>query len=406
MESLAKTLRKPIRLSDGTRRHLRNLLILYVLFFVLAPRPLWRPGVLLVPSENLNVAEAEAWLDGTMAVRDMQLDAAVYEGQLYNVFPPLVSILSIPVLLIQPAGFPYTLLSLLFVLPLPGLAYALFLRRCESSFAALLMAGLFVLGTSVLPVASKSVATGNVCRVNNTVTQIGLLILLLDFYGRRRWWVGGLGLMVCGWARWHMLIYAVPYIWGLIQKADRRSLRNGIILTVVLFACPLVLNMAKFGHPLDTGYAYIYNQRAGTLAQRAWEHGVFSPVYVPQNLYWMFLGLPNIFVRGGRWFWMHNSQCSGILWTTPLLIYAAFDFRRLVRLAENRALMAAIGVVFAVTMLYHNNGYGQRGFNRFSLDFVLPLLVMIAPQVLRGRRRYLTPLLVVWSVVYFGLILY
>jgi hypothetical protein len=56
-------------------------------------------------------------------------------------------------------------------------------------------------------------------------------------------------------------------------------------------------------------------------------------------------------------------------------------------------------------MLYHNTGWAQKGYNRFSLDFLAPLLAMIAPSAFIGWRRVLTVALTAWSMIYFGWIL-
>lgn len=36
------------------------------------------------------------------------------------------------------------------------------------------------------------------------------------------------------------------------------------------------------------------------------------------------------------------------------------------------------------------------------MDFVLPLMALIAPFAMEGKRKYVTPLLAIWSAVYFS----
>lgn len=402
-----------IRIAPALRDRLIGLAVVYAVFLAVFDTPLWQGGRLLSPSDNLNVAEGRAWLRGSAAVAERQMDAAPYAGRLYNVFPPMMSFVSTIVLPWSPAGFPYTLLAWIIVWPVPGLAYLLFLKRCDRVGPAVVLALAFVLGTSAYPIMERSLQGGNVCRVNNAVSQLGLLIFLIDYYGARRFWVGGVGLMICGWSRWTMIAYAVPFLWGQVNRRGavrpvaRGRLAGGIAAALVVVACPLVLNTLKFGNPLDTGYGRIYDGRNDRLAMRVHETGMFSPRYVAENLYSMNLGFPRIEADRRGWRWIPDTGCTGLWWTSPILLYVFVDGRRIWRARENRWLLVSVGIVFAALMLYHNNGWTQRGYNRFSLDFLLALLVMIAPFAVESRRRtWATVVLALWSVAYFRWILY
>ncbi len=398
-----------ITLSRSFRDRAIGMAAVYLLFFAIFDTPLREPTDLLPPEENLNVAEARAWLDGSLTLPQRLWDSALHQGRIYNVFPPMMTFVSTAVLPFSPDGVPYLLISLLIVWPIPGLAYLLFLKRTDSVLAAVVLACTFVLGTSAYCVLGRAIQGGNVCRLNNAVSQIGLLVFLIDFYGRRRFWLGGAGLMIAGWSRWTLLAYLLPYLWGLWRRTpERRSVNIARWLGVaaILLACPLILNGVKFGNPLNTGYAYIYEGRTDQAAMDVRQDGVFSPKRIPRNAYAMNVGPPGFEVRRGRWRWIHNTTCTGLWWTTPMLLYVFVDARRIWRSRANRPLLAAAAVVFLAILMYHTDGATQRGYNRFSLDFVLPLMALIAPFAMAGKRRYLTVALALWSVCYFRVILF
>ena len=63
--------------------------------------------------------------------------------------------------------------------------------------------------------------------------------------------------------------------------------------------------------------------------------------------------------------------------------------------------LLAAALVMAALMLYQNTGWTQRGFNRYSLDYIPVVLGVIAPRCIEGRRKWISLAMIVWSVVYF-----
>lgn len=375
----------------------------YLVFFAAYYTSVWQPDRTLTAQNNVQIEEAQAWLDGSMALPARRLDTAVRDGRVYNHFPPLVTFLGLAVLPWSPEGVPFILLSILFVLPIPALAYVLFLQRCDSVVGAMVMAIAFVLGTSAFCLLNRVQQSASSWYLNQGISQLGLLLFLIDYFGARRFWLGGIGLLVCGWSRLPMMMYVVPYLWWHRwgnAKRHSRSVLGAAAFAMVLVGAVLLLNTLKFGHPLDTGYGRIYEGRDDRVAVAA-RDGIFSPRHVTENLYWMNVGPPSFEKRHGRWRWRVSEESTGIWWTTPILLYLFVDARRIWREKKNRWLLAAVGVIFSALMLYHHNGWPQRGYNRFSMDFVLVLLALVAPQAMRGRRRYVTLLLTGWSVTYF-----
>ncbi|MFQ5490064.1 MAG: hypothetical protein ACE5GE_05015 [Phycisphaerae bacterium] len=388
------------------------LAICYVAFLTALDAPLWRPGDLIQGDANYNVAEARAWLDGRLDLGvagpdgRRPWDTALFGGRFYNPFPPAFTLVCLGVLPFSPEGVPHWLSVAMLALPLPGLAFSLFTRRTGSHTWGCLLTLTYLLGTSLLPVAGRAVRYGSVYHVNHVLSQIGLMIFLLDFWGRRRVWPGGAGLLLAAWSRQLTVAFALPLIAAALAE-DRKAGRgrNRTIVAVALVALvgvlPLVLNTLKFGHPLDSGYAHLYEGRSDKYAEAA-EDGLFGLRFVPDNLYHMNLGFPRLIHAGGQWHVRPNMVATGIWWTTPLLLGWLVSLRRSWRDGQGRTLLIAIGLVWVGLLCYHATGAEQRGYNRFSLDYVVVMLAMVAPYCRGGWLRWFGPAALVWSVIYFG----
>jgi len=401
-----------IRLSPVFRDRLIGAVTVYALCWLVWPSeiPLFKSSDRVVwPAANVQVAEAEAWLGGSLALpedpNERQWDTAVSRGRVFSHFPPLMTLVSAAVMALGPEGVPFYVFSALFVLPIPLLAYVLFLRRCAGVYAAAVLTVAFVAGSSEFFVMCRVLQSGKVWQVNHAASQIGLLLLLIDYFGKRRIWLGGIGLIVCTWTRYTMAVYALPLFWA-AWVAEQPQRRRKLVLAAASIgmaaSLPMVLNTLKFGHPLDTGYKAIYVGRddpADRFARDA-DKGVFSPGFIPRNLYAMNLGFPEWRMQRAGWKLEPNTEATGIWWTTPLLLFLFVDYRKIWRQPDHRVLLAAVAVIYAALMMFHTTGAAQRGYNRFSLDFVLVILAVAAPAAFAGKRRYVSTLLAAWGVAW------
>jgi len=192
------------------------------------------------------------------------------------------------------------------------------------------------------------------------------------------------------------------------RRAPASKQRRTSVATTVGFvvaAVPLAANTLKFGHPLRTGYMLIYEGRDDSFAADARAHGLFATHFVPRNLYYANLGLPRVQkIRMAGREEVHlvpNTICSGIWWTTPLLLWLFVDIRRILADPTARWLLVSAAAVYAALLFFHTTGAYQRGYNRFSLDYMPALFAVIVPRCFDGRRRWFSVVMIVWSVVYF-----
>ncbi|MBU0719512.1 MAG: hypothetical protein KJ749_14800 [Planctomycetes bacterium] len=384
-----------------------GLLAVYVVVVGLLEVKLWRPGTVFDGSTNCQIAEAQSWWNGRLDLTERAWDTASIDGRTYSHFPLMFTLLSAVVVPFCD-GVPYWLM-LLVVGIIPLLAYVLFHRLSRSPMAATLLAVGLVCGTSMWPVISKALWTASPYFVNHVLACVGLLILLVELFGRQRVWVAGIGLLVATLSRQLTIAFAIPLIWMAFRQpeAPRRRRQVGALAVVglIVVGVPAVANTVKFGHPLNTGYMAIYEGRDEPFARDAQEHGLFSAHFVPRNLWYMNLGFPKLYrieMAGETEYHLQpNITGTGIWWTTPLLLWLFFDFRRILRDGASRLLLVAAVIVFVALMFFHTTGAEQRGFNRFSLDFLPVLLALVGLECLDAKRRWLSFAMVSWSVVYF-----
>jgi hypothetical protein len=416
----------------------------------------WRPDRFFDAGDNVNICEARSWLMGRLDLHidrvalkyaptaSRPFDSALYHGRVFNIFPPAFTLIAVPLLWIWPQGVPHLALVLLLAVPVPGLAYLLFIR-CGSgriADAVLLTLGL-VAGTSLSYVTELAVRGAYVWQLDHVVATIGLLLLLNEYFGRRRVWLAAIGLAIAVWSRQLALAYVLPLFWMAWHVGESRSetapiqhasitiphsprrlrLAGAAAAVAVIVAVPATLSALKFGSPFDPGYQYIYVGRDDHLARYA-RHGLFTTHFLARNALLMNLGLPHITQIGGyyvrqrddgrleyghnprlsaaRWFYTRpNSAETGIWWTSPILLYLLIDLRRIWRDPQRRMLLLAAASVYTALLFYHTTGGSQPGCNRFSLDFVPAMMALIAPYVHGPRRRWITPVLIGWSLLYF-----
>ncbi len=384
-----------------------------LVLILLCDAKLWRPGELLTIKENIQIAEAQAWWQGRLDLPERKWDAALFQGKVYSPFPPMFTFMSAAIVPFF-GGVPHGFVSFLIVLPATILAYALFLNQARSPWWAAIGAIGLLAGTSALPVMDKTLRSASPYFVNQTLALGGTLLFLIEYFGRGRVAVMGVALAVAAWSRQLTIVYALPFIWSAWRPEGessrvRRCIWAGCIVVPILVV-PLILNALKFGHPLDSGYLYIYNDRPDdALSRDARTYGLFSSHFVPRNAYHANVGLPDLHpiqVEGREQFYLRpNSWGTGIWWTTPLLLWVLFDLRRIWDDPRRRMLLLAALLANVALLFYHNTGYQQRGFNRFSLDYVPALLAFVAPTCFVGWRRWVSLAMVAWSVGYFAFLI-
>jgi len=226
-------------------------------------------------------------------------------------------------------------------------------------------------------------------------------------------WPALLGLAMTFWSRQMTLAFAVPVAYMAYRpgagESNRRRLGVAVAAMGMMVAAYLGLNAMKFGDPLNTGYMLNHEGRDDIFAREARAHGILSAYWIPRNLYYANIGLPEahkVAVAGQTsWYIRPNIMGTGIWWISPVLLWVILCFREICRDRDRRVLLAGAAAVFALLLLWHATGAEQRGYNRYSLDYLPVLFSVIAPVAVTGRRKWLTLAMLAWALLYFLVLL-
>jgi len=133
----------------------------------------------------------------------------------------------------------------------------------------------------------------------------------------------------------------------------------------------LFYNYIRFNNAFDFGYITING--ASWIVSQAQKYGMFSPHFIPSNLYSMILAFPWKLLRQCQNYLPRGSGMN-IIVTTPALVYI---FRKFKFSWWTLGCWCAILLSVVTLAMYSNNGAVQYGY-RYVLDFIVPVIMLIA----------------------------
>ncbi|WP_434387555.1 glycosyltransferase family 39 protein [Melittangium boletus] len=348
---------------------------------------------------NLYGLQAQSWLEGRWDVPGPVEDVSQYGERYYVAFPPFPSVVLLPVVaLVGHERVPYRALAVV-ISGLTAWAAWRVLRRLDIPEAdrPWLVAALLA-GTAFWFCVVQSEAVWFFAHV---VAVTCSLLALEEALGPARGWRAGLWAGLAFLCR-QLCVYLVPFIalvvwWRHAGAGRRRQAREALLALALVGVCGglyLMLNAVRFGHPLDTGYAGM--PLSEFLAERVARYGLFHPAYVPFNFFHMFLEGPHFEFGGARKLAPLGIDGMG----TSLTLASPFVFVALAARSERFPRQAAWGMV-GLSLLhmlhYYNNGWVQLNAQRFSLDFLPVLWVLVALGTRHVEARWWKGL-VAWSI--------
>ena len=233
---------------------------------------------------------------------------------------------------------------------------------------------------------------GNFYYLAQAESFLALTLMLIEWAGRRRPLVLGICLACSFLARPTTVLAAAPFGLALIWRRRDWFLR-GLAFGLPILAAVAVyawFNWARFGSPLESGYAISYLPQPGLEARRAL--GLFSLQQLPENLRLAFLA--GFKPLDHAPFFTADPYGLSMIVVSPGLVTAVWAGMRSV---DAKVLWAAVAIVAVPVFLYYGGGYFQYGF-RYALDFT-PFLIALTAM---GSRRYfgrLEKMLILVSVV-------
>jgi hypothetical protein len=337
---------------------------------------------------NLALLQAQAFLEGRLDLPEAAHDVAVVNGHYYMPFPPLPAIVLLPLAAVR--AHPNSVLLVAAVLA------AVCFRLLRSIFTALgctpeqvrWLSAAFVAGTGFWLVVLWSRGVWHFAIVVGVTCALAAIDEVLR---RGRAWVVGLfaGLAVLSrQLAIYNLLFLLPVLWSHPRHTERRDrvLSVGIAMTVfgALATTYPLFNWLRFGVPGETGYGFI--RHAEHLAPRVAEHGLFSLAYVPVNAIHLFLEGPHVIFTGADLMTIAGPDPFG----TSLTFASPFLFLALAARGRFPVVVGAAAgaaVCLAHQLLYHTNGWVQWNAQRYTLDFIPLLMVLVALAVQRIDAR-------------------
>lgn len=362
---------------------------------------------------NTNYAEALAWHNNRLDIGARTHDSALHNGKVYSVNAPLFTLISyLAIWLAKLQGLPtYEFYSPWYfaavALPLPFVGFAVFQRAIgEPRWAALLTLA-WIAATPVL--ACLAVAReGGINHINHLLSQTGLFLIAASLIcgGRLRWAL--IGLVWATWSRPLSIFFALPIAW-MAWKRDGGRRASNLMATLgatgLAIGVTMALNHLKFGSALESGYRFVYEGRNDEMARRG-KAALFSTSYLKRNAWYMNAEIPGWSV-GKFGIRPETDPYGGSIWfTMPILLYAITTARQWWSSPPRRWAMLTSLVVIGLLLCYHNTGYIQPGYFRYSLDWLPIWLTVIAAATCRSTKsRNLTIAAIAWSLLYFNLIM-
>ncbi|MBN1440299.1 MAG: hypothetical protein JW929_12905 [Anaerolineales bacterium] len=344
---------------------------------------------------------AQSFLHGRLDLANPPMppvDLTPHDGKWYVPFPPLSAILMIPwaaalgdVETVLFAGLMGALNAALVFLMLQGFAAQQWISLPQKN--AFWLTALFAFGTVHWYISTQ----GSVWFVAHlcTVTFIALAVFLAVYFNAPLPAGIALGLAMLGRPN---LFLTYPLLFGIAVQhaqesgiADKRRylLRWAILSAIPVFVAGgllLLYNQLRFGNPLDFGY--MAAQVDPRVAADLHTHGQFSPAYVWRNIKVMLFSLPMWNEAQGKI--TPSGEGLSLFLTTPAFLFMFKPIRKSPILI---GAWASLGLLLIPLLTYFNTGWYQFGY-RFSLDFIIPLMVLLAFAV--GERM---PRLFPWFVL-------
>ena len=140
---------------------------------------------------------------------------------------------------------------------------------------------------------------------------------------------------------------------------------GGLLFAIVYLA----YDWLRWGTPLDAGYARLAE------GDVFFNHGLFSPLYLPRHLYAIFIQPPDL-VDGTPFFLRPRFVGMSLFLTTPAFLWAFAGLRGIRRDAAVAATAAASLLALLPDLFHGTVGFQQFGY-RFSID-AQPFLVALS----------------------------
>jgi hypothetical protein len=367
------------------------------------------------PSKSYFDQLAYAFLDGKIFLENPSsfTDLTLYNGKWYVAFPPLAAVFMVPLALIfGNYGVNTVLFTIFFAAINVALMFDMLNALSERGWTKLKpkenlwLTILFALGT----IHWYMSIVGKVWFISRILALTFMLLAALMAFRRKSPWLIGLAVGLSLLARPNM-IFIWPFLLAVYWQGlnddhqfSFRKLLNWVLANAVPICAAvaglLYYNWLRFDNVFDFGYAAMNVSAESGVPQ----YGQFNLSFIPRNLYYMWLSLPLI-SESCKQRLIPNVQGISILLTTPPIIYIFRAFKKKVWVIG-----AWAALLLQILLLSTHTGVAWEFGYRFLMDFIIPLMALIALGAGERVSRLLRGLIIagiivnLWGVLwYFGI---
>lgn len=350
---------------------------------------------------------ADAFLNGRFdAARCFDLDCALYQKKIFVIFPPVPALIALPFVAVFGEEFHHFIALGILCFAITGVVWWQITRVYQSDYRlALLLVVAFLFAT---PLQYTVLRSDGVWFFAQAVAAMLTSFAIWSALIKRNAWLVGLFIGLAFLTRQMSILY-MPFFFVMMTPADQSifavnstSLRR--LLKLAMFPAIAIMiyfiyNYARFGDPMQTGYAYIFPPEWGALGDpsadwigaRVQELGIFHKDYLLFNLVHFFVQGPDVQFAG-----KYLTELSGF-GDKGIALFIGAPFLLFFFLAGwSRAYLFAtltILLIAGITLFYHSNGFSQYSVQRYVLDW-LPLMMLFVVRTVKIENLGIFALLV------------
>ena len=332
---------------------------------------------------NLYTYQAQAFLNGKLNIEEnlnsLPAEVALSNGKYYNIFPPFPTLILLPfVAVFGAANVKVTLVAFMIGLLSCYLLYRILKLLEVDPILSIWVLAAFMLGTAYWQTLRHS---DGVWMFAQIVSVCCIFLAIHEALGKGCGTLAGLFLGAAFLSRQlsiYSSIFIIILLWRNPNPPQKKANLLGFlaIFGICLFSY-VAFNYLQFG-TFETGYAKMVlkgvapEDFGGELYQK---YGLFSLAYLPFNATYMFLQGFHIDFNAGKQIIDLDPYGTSLIAASPF-VFASF-FAKL----EHIKLWAAwlsITLTLIHMLLYFNNGFIQFNAQRFTLDFMPILIILVA----------------------------
>ncbi len=323
---------------------------------------------IFLQSEYHFVVLAQTFISGHLDIQTLPYvsDFAQFNGRYFSPLGPFPAIVVAPFLIIlksypteSPLKIPLMLINLFLIFQISKIL-------TNDRTKAMLLAIFYIFGSILTPVEVYPFST----YFSQLIVTTLLLYAIWEFLNHKRYFLIGTAVALSFLTRGTTIFASLFFLMFLFKKPIN-------IRSLVLFVLPILIsiclffsyNYLRFGSIFESGYRYQFiNQKLE--ARR--NIGIFSIHHVPENLYALFLKLPNFNTRF-PFFKPDNMGMSIFIMSPILFLLIKIKFKEIY---VKEAALTTLLILLPI-LLYYGIGFKQIGF-RYALDFFPFILIMLA----------------------------